>query len=510
MERKKNMNQFIDEHSVSPDHYCKEKKFSSIKFKSEKSGLVQCYHHFKVEPNQTRKGTALLIHGYSCHTLAEYMNIVEKKETEFNEINVSENDCTQNNDPFNKSQFATSYNGSYIQYFNKKGYDVISLDLEGHGFSQGLKCNTENLDNNCFNIIQMLKIELLKHSGDKNSELQNFQLSSYCWNDENPTNYELKYEEKGKIDKENEFFLYSSKIHKVNVKDTTNNLKMKTCTHCSDSECCFKDTFGEKIIICGISMGGAIALRLAELIGQTCQEDNLDGFKDKSIVKCLRSRIVCIVLLSPMLSLESVKKKTLNRFMLPLLSITSYLFPNLQVGSRTNNPVCDYISSFSKNDPLYYSRRTKALMCKTLLNYTDLVRDNLHHYPIDIPLLICHCVHDTLTDFQGSERTIHYFNQIIKEIQQCESNENNIVSEFVLWPITCKKMWHILTRETGFQDLLEKILEWVSKKESSHENKCKNIKRSGKNLNSELIFKSLRNKTFFKQNLNNKDIQVTS
>ncbi|CAD98449.1 hypothetical protein [Cryptosporidium parvum Iowa II] len=506
------MNQFIDEYSVSPDHYCKEKKFSSTRFQSEKSGLMQCYHYFKVEPNQTRKGTALLIHGYSCHTLSEYMNIVENKDLEYNETDISKNHCTRNknndnNTPFNKSQFVTTYNGSYIEYFNKKGYDVISLDLEGHGFSQGSKCNTENLDNNCFNIIQMLKIELLKHSGDKNNELKNFQVSSHSWNNEITTNYDIKYEEKGKSDKENEFFLYSSKIHKVNVKDTINNLRTKICIHCSDTGCCFKDTFGEKIIICGISMGGAIALRLAEYIGQICQEDNLDGFQDKSIVKCLRSRLVCIVLLSPMLSLESIKKKTINKIMLPLLPIASYLFPNLQIGSRINNPVCEYITSFSKCDPLYYSKRVKALMCKSLLNYTDAVRDNLNYYPIDVPLLICHCVHDILTDFEGSESTISYFNQSINQIQQFESTESNIESEFVLWPITCKKMSHILTREIGFQDLIEKILEWVSKKESLHESKCKSLRRSEKN--SEPLFKSIKNKPFLRQNLN-KNIQVSN
>lgn len=501
------MNHFIDEHFVSPEHYCKEKKFSSIKFQSEKSGLIQCYHYFKVEPNQIRKGTALLIHGYSSHTLSEYMNIVENESSEFNEMKDPENESNKNN-PFNKSQFITSYNGSYIEYFNKKGYDVISLDLEGHGFSQGLKCNTENLNNNCFNIIQMLKIELLKQSGDKNNDLEKYQVSSYIWNHKDQTNSDLKYDEKGRNDKENEFFLYSSKIHKV--KDTTNHFKAKLCIHCSELECNFKNTFGEKIIICGISMGGAIALRLSELIGQTCQEDNQDGFPDKSIVKCLRSRMVCTILLSPMLSLESIKKKALNRIMLPLLPITSYLFPNLQVGSRTHNPVCDHISSFSKYDPLYYNKRVKALMCKSLLNLTDAIRNNLHYYPVDVPLLICHCVHDTMTDFEGSEKTIDYFNQFIKEIH-LESTENNISSEFVLWPITCKKMWHVLTRESGSQDLIEKILTWVSKKESLHEKKCKSMKKYEKNTNNiEPFFRSLKNKSLFKHNLNNQDIQVSN
>ncbi|OII73327.1 uncharacterized protein cubi_02539 [Cryptosporidium ubiquitum] len=502
------MNHFIDEYFISPDHYCKEKKFSSVRFQSEKSGLIQCYHYFKVEPNQTRKGTALLIHGYSSHTLSEYMNIVENKDFELNEIKDSQSE-NKKNDPFYKSQFITSYNGSYIEYFNKKGYDVISLDLEGHGFSQGLKCNTENLNNNCFNIIQMLKIELLKHSGDQKNDLEKYQVSSYIWNNENQTNYDLKHDAKGKNDKENEFFLYSSKIHKVNLKDTTNYLKAKKCIHCSELECYFKDTFGEKIILCGISMGGAIALRLSELIGQTCEDDQ-NGFPDKSIVKCLRSRMVCTVLLSPMLSLESVKKKALNRIMLPLLPITSYLFPNLQVGSRTHNPVCGHISSFSKYDPLYYNKRVKALMCKSLLNLTDIIRDNLHYYPMDVPLLICHCVHDTMTDFEGSEKTIGYFNQIIKDINHCESNEINTLAEFALWPITCKKMWHVLTRESGFQDLLEKILIWISKKESSHEKKCKSMKRYDKNSNIEPFFRSLKNKSLFKHNLNNNDIQVSN
>lgn len=477
------MDHFIGEHSVSPGHYCREKKFSSVKFQSERSGLVQCYHHFGVEPGQTRKGTALLIHGYSSHTLAEYLNIVESE----GDL-LEDGDVGEERSPFQESQFVTSYNGSYIEYFNKRGYDVISLDLEGHGFSQGLRCNTEDLDNNCYNIIQMLRIELLRSSG-KSSDLEGYQVACYTWNEDShhqagedgagDSSPALKREGKGKANKENEFFLYSSMIHKVNLKDALSHSKTRVCVHCSELDCCFKETFGEKFIVCGISMGGAIALRFGEMVGQaSCGEEALP---DKSLIRCLRSRMVCTVLLSPMLSLESVKKKTLNRLMLPLLSITSYLFPNLQVGSRVHNPVCDHISSFSKYDPLYYSKRVKALMCKSLLNLTDVIKDNLHHYPIEVPLLICHCVHDTMTDFEGSERTIGYFTQIMKEIHQCDSAEhNNIVSEFVLWPITCKNMWHVLTRESGFQDLLEKILEWVSKKEASHEKKCRDLRRTRK------------------------------
>lgn len=478
------MDHFIGEHSVSPGHYCREKKFTSIKFQSERNGLIQCYHRFRVEPGQPRKGTALLIHGYSSHTLAEYLNIVE-----------SEDGNRGGRSPFQESQFVTSYNGSYIEYFNKRGYDVISLDLEGHGFSQGLKCNTEDLDNNCYNIIQMLRIELLRNS-DKKGDLEEHRVTCFTWNDDSqhqaaddgdadnsrrqrpPPSPPLKYEEKSKANKENEFFLYSSTIHKVNLKDTLSSSMARTCTHCSELECCFKETFGEKFMVCGISMGGAIALRFGEIVGQTsCGEAVLP---DKSVIKCLRSRMVCTVLLSPMLSLESVKRKALNRIMLPLLSITSYLFPNLQVGSRVHNPVCDHISSFSKHDPLYYSKRVKALMCKSLLDLTDVIQDNLHHYPIEVPLLICHCVHDTMTDFEGSERTISYFTQIMKEIYQHDSADHNVVSEFVLWPITCKNMWHVLTREPGFQDLLEKILEWVSKKEACHEKKCRDLKKTRK------------------------------
>ncbi|KAJ1608314.1 hypothetical protein OJ253_1996 [Cryptosporidium canis] len=498
--------QFVDEHSVSPSDYCKSKEFSSTKFKSETSGLVQCYHHFKVEPSQSRKGTAIFVHGYSSHTLAEYLNIVENQDSRQSQEAGLES-CHAVSNPFHESKFVTSYGGSYIEYFNKKGYDVISLDLEGHGFSQGLKCNTEDLDNNCYNIIQMLKTELLKNSSNKNG-LEKHQVRSFTWNKKSTEDSRSKSDEKSKNDKENEFFLYSSKIHKVNLKDTPGSSRAKACTHCSELECRFKETFGEKVIVCGISMGGAIALRLAELIGQTCETESSQGFSDKAFIKCLRSRMVCTVLLSPMLSLESVKKKTLNRILLPLLSIASYLFPNLQVGTRVHNPVCDHISSFSKYDPLYYSKRVKALMCRSLLNLTDTIRDNLHHYPIEVPLLICHCVHDTMTDFEGSERTIGYFTQILQEARQCEPNESHLISEFVLWPITCENMWHVLTRESGFQDLLVKILDWVSKKEASHERRHRSMKRSAKSpVSLEPFLRSPKSGTTL---LSNRDIQVPS
>ncbi|KAF7456055.1 putative lysophospholipase [Cryptosporidium felis] len=493
------MEEFIREHSISPNSYCKEKKFTSTKFVSEKNGLRHCYHLFEVEPKSKRKGTTILIHGYSSHTLAEYMNVVKNEKLNFNNRQKKEtkgkrmheaffsSELKKGENPFDSSQFVTSYRGSYIEYFNNKGYDVISLDLEGHGFSQGLKCNTEDLENNCYNIIQMLRIQMMKNTNQK--EVENYQVSTYTWNScerDSETGVTT-------VNKENSNW---QSYLKTTTQKEIGNYSTKKCAHCSGMDCRFRDTFGDKILVCGISMGGAIAFRFGELIGETCEREQ-GGFSDKFFVKCLRSRMVCIVLLSPMLSLESVKKKPLNRLLLPLLPITSYLFPNLQVGSKAHNPASDHISSFSKNDPLYYGKRVKALMCRSLLNLTETIKDNLKFYPLDIPLLICHCVHDSMTDFEGSEMTIESLNRTLNKIKEEERNVVYSTSEFILWPITSNSMWHVLTRETGFQELLEKILNWVSNKEISHEKKCKDLNKVERNSDIfQPLFKSLNNQMF--------------
>ncbi|KAK6590660.1 hypothetical protein RS030_142234 [Cryptosporidium xiaoi] len=488
------MEDFIKEYSVAPNQYCREKEFSTTGFKSRKTNIKHHYHLFRTDHSKERKGTAVLVHGYSSHTLGEYLNIVENKEFNYihNNYYYYYNDKNIIENPLLKSKYITTYTGSYIEYFNSNGYDVISLDLEGHGFSKGKKCNTDNLDNNCYNIIQMLEVEISKYKPNKRDYLNKYNISVYNWN--------CKVNGGGKIlngnkqysvesdEKENSYGVTNMFKYKY-VNNQLINRKKTACIHCDSNECVFKNVFGDKLVICGISMGGATALRLVELIGQIIKEDKQEYLQ---LIKCIKSRIICTILLSPMLSLESIKKKPLNRFLLMFLSITSYLFPDLQVGERIKNPSCDYLSLFSKNDPLYYSKRAKALMCKSLFSFMDIIRKDISFYPADIPLLICHCVHDSLTDFDGSKQTIELLNKEFSDIN------SNVDPEFTLWPITSKKMWHVLTREVGFQDLLLRILDWVSKKEIQHDKKCKKINKIEKTSpKNQQIFISFKKKLFF-------------
>ncbi|KAH8740539.1 hypothetical protein FG386_002121 [Cryptosporidium ryanae] len=491
------MEDFIREYSVSPNQYCREKEFTTTGFTSRNTHIKHYYHRFRSNSSKGKKGTAILIHGYSSHTLGEYLNVVENQKCSRindNKYYYSSESGKEIENPLLKSKYITTYDGSYIEYFNNNGYDVISLDLEGHGFSKGKKCNTENLDNNCYSIIQMLEVEISKYKPNGKYYLDKYNVSVYNWNskisEEKGSNGDKQYSIESD-EKENLYNKGNLFEHKV---DNNNSISRKkgACIHCGSNECVFKSVFGDKLVVCGISMGGATAFRLIELIGQMIEENKQEYLK---LIHCIKPRIICTILLSPMLSLESIKKKPLNRFLLMFLSIASYLFPDLQVGEKIKNPSCDYLSLFSKNDPLCYSKRVKALMCKSLLGFTDTIRKDINYYPADIPLLICHCIHDSLTDFEGSKRTIELLNDKFGDTQ-LESNTN---PEFTLWPITSKKMWHALTREVGFQDLLLRILDWVSKKEIQYEKRYKQINKIEKTPStSQQIFISFKKNYFQK------------
>ncbi|EEA08323.1 uncharacterized protein CMU_020670 [Cryptosporidium muris RN66] len=477
------MEEFIAGNLVLPFYYCSDRIFTSCIFTSDRGGgLRLCYHTFKTNNLQERKGTAILSHGYSSHSLAEFLNLElnnKEKDSEnsqikkINSINNEKNKQKQIKDdlsmnkislpinPLNNCKYATTYKNSYIEQLNLNGYDVIMLDIEGHGFSQGVRYNIENLDNCSYSIIQMLQMEIIRYNNlDSNLEstsenYDKFDIVSFTWNtNTNDTNNLYKGE-------------YISNLTNMTNSKNYIPLNNRICCHCNSRNCLIERTFGEEFILCGISMGGALVLRIFEIIGETLGESS------SSFLSCFSSRICCGILLSPMLSLEKVQKKFSNRLLLPLLPLASYFLPNLQVGSHNSNPVCEHIFSFSRDDPLTYNKRVKALMCRTLLEFVKLVKAKLCFYPLHIPLLICHCVHDSLTDFDGSRNTINTLQSMYKEYTDENFSNNRGLSmndikiqksNFALWPITSNNMWHVLTREVGYFDLLQDILSWITSK----------------------------------------------
>ena len=185
------------------------------------------------------------------------------------------------------------------------------------------------------------------------------------------------------------------------------------------------------IFLMGISFGGALVARVLQLMNSS--QDflptlNLSG----------------AILLAPALSLYTVVNHCLHPTLQYLPKLCSRLFPDFKVISKIRNPRYNYINQFNDNDPLTYKQRLAVRPAAELVLATATLQSNVGKTPSFVPLLICHSVYDTLCNPEGSKR---FFNACSSEDKQ-------------LWLIY--GMWHMLTKEPGYDELCERLIEWCN------------------------------------------------
>uniref|UniRef100_A0A0G4FYK9 Serine aminopeptidase S33 domain-containing protein n=1 Tax=Chromera velia CCMP2878 TaxID=1169474 RepID=A0A0G4FYK9_9ALVE len=134
------------------------------------------------------------------------------------------------------------------------------------------------------------------------------------------------------------------------------------------------------IFVMGLSMGGCVAALLAER-----DLPDLSG----------------TILLAPMLALEEVKKKPVNKILLPISSMISALTPNLAVaaGKEPNLQFPDLEAEVEK-DPLFYNGLVRARVARECLRVVDVVQQAAPK--LTKPLIIFHAKSDTQCEPDGS------------------------------------------------------------------------------------------------------------
>ncbi|SBS95397.1 lysophospholipase, putative [Plasmodium malariae] len=320
-------------------------------------------------------GIIILIHGLNSHARFAFLR---------HNVDIVNNDKAVLRD----EQNYYVYKDSWIEHFNKSGYSVYGIDLQGHGKSDGwrdLKVNIKSYDDLVYDVIE-----------------------------------------------------YINKIQeKLSVADETDSVIS------GSSNICKRDALPTYII--GQSMGGNIALRTLQILGKS----KGDIIKKLNIRGCIS--------LSGMISIElmtaSPRSYKYSCFYLPFAKVISWCFPRFRILSKSRYTRFPYMNDILGMDKMRYKKGITSRFGHELLKAMKILDRDIRHIPKDIPILFIHSKDDTLCYYRG---VVSFFNRLTNDKKELHILEN---------------MEHMLSVEPGNENVLKKIMNWLSELSLSIMNK---------------------------------------
>ena len=143
-----------------------------------------------------------------------------------------------------------------------------------------------------------------------------------------------------------------------------------------------RESAGLAVFLEGVSLGGCLCTMVAAR-----RPELVDG----------------MVLIAPLVTMDEVKKKPMNKVLRPLVGVLAVCAPALAAGKKSPNPHAVTAAEF-QNDPLTYNGKVRARVAREVLNSEEGVVDRLRK--VRCPLLVLHSVADTLTSIDGSRMLI--------------------------------------------------------------------------------------------------------
>ncbi|CAI7722527.1 lysophospholipase, putative [Plasmodium vivax] len=410
------------------------------------------------------------------------------------------------------------YKDSWIEHFNKCGYSVYGIDLQGHGQSEGwgnLKVNVKQYDDLVYDVMQYIheihdkvssygdKSGDSSSSGDERCEevptVSNRNRGTFLSVKEAGEESEPSGKNKGKSssgkkcdksssDKKSDKSSNAKKIDKsssgkksdksliVQKSDKSSSSKKdyRSSTSQLSDDCSSKhsdgsssqisdksptkrktnkllsiaDAGGEMIFkkkkkkkalptyIIGQSMGGNIALRTLQLLGKSNDERN----KRLNIKGCIS--------LSGMISIElmaaSPRSYKYSCFYLPFFKLFSCFFPRYRLINNMRYIRYKYMNDVARFDKIRYKKGITSRFGYELLKAMKILDRDMIYIPKDIPILFIHSKDDTLCYYRG---VVSFFNRLKNDNKELHILEN---------------MEHMLTIEPGNENVLKKILTWLT------------------------------------------------
>ncbi|SCQ12747.1 lysophospholipase,putative [Plasmodium gaboni] len=323
-------------------------------------------------------GIIILVHGLYSHARLGFLK---------HNINIINNHEAVLNDSDNYY----IYKDSWIEEFNKNGYSVYGLDMQGHGESDGyndLKHHVNNFDDYVYDLLQYIM-------------LINSSLSIE--------------EEQNNIDKE----------------DDEQNINIRI----------------PPIYLIGFSMGGNIVLRALEILGKSKELQHVLNIKG------------CISL-SPMISvnrLGSIDSFQFNYFFKPLIKIASFLFRLMRLPfmDKIRLPNHSYVNDIYILDKIRFDKGMTFKLCYELIRGMQNLNDNINDIPEDIYLYFIHSMKDCVCYYEDS---VSFFDRLYNNNKELLSIDD---------------VDHVIPMEPGNEEVLKKIISWLS--EVQEKQKLKHI-----------------------------------
>ncbi|SBS89415.1 unspecified product [Plasmodium ovale curtisi] len=223
-------------------------------------------------------------------------------------------------------------------------------------------------------------------------------------------------------------------IHQINDKLNVINEEEDAVTVSFDDTVAKKDSL--PIYIIGQSMGGNIALRTLQILGKSKEEIN----RKLNIRGCIS--------LSGMISIEliaaSPRSYKYSCFYLPILRFISCCFPRFRFLSKMSYIRFRYMNDVRDFDKIRYKKGITSRFGYELLKAMKMLDKDMRHIPKDIPILFIHSKDDTLCYYRG---VVSFYNRLKNDNKQLHILEN---------------MEHMLTVEPGNENVLKKILKWLT------------------------------------------------
>ncbi|ETW36592.1 hypothetical protein PFTANZ_02716 [Plasmodium falciparum Tanzania (2000708)] len=297
-------------------------------------------------------GLIILIHGLTSHMRLAFLK---------HNVNIVSNNHAELIDADNYYL----YEGSWIEEFNKNGYSVYGIDLQGHGESDGydnLRLHVNNFDDYAGDVIEYIRRVNALITSEENVL------------DENTSDYDEKKKNRKKI----------------------------------------------PIYILGSSMGGNVVLRALEILG----ESNEDISK-LNIKGCIS--LSGMVSITKVGSIKSLKYRLYYLPGINFLSsICSTCRTSKGKVSFEKYPFIEDILSYDK---YRYKGHITNKLAYGIVKCIDTLDKNIRSYPSNIPVLFIHSKNDTICDYRDVESFFKELRNVNKELYALEDMDHDLIAE---------------------------------------------------------------------------------
>ncbi|KEG01402.1 lysophospholipase, putative [Plasmodium vinckei vinckei] len=375
-------------------------------------------------------GNILLIHGYKVNTQLTFMRTNLKTPTNNENLVINSNNCY-------------IYKDSWIENFNKNGYSVYALDLQGHGESQGWK-NVRG-DFSCFDDLVDDVLQYMNHIQDEiSNDNQTIDKShSIVTTKKKLPMYIIGYSMGGNIalrmlqvlrkEKEDRIKALNSNIYK------NSNIILDNSTNVNETENDMHNMNNAN----GYYSDNSCASSSATKNGVAIDSDKDEGFYD-----CLdKFNIKGCVSLSGMIRIKSKLdpgNKSFKYFYLPLATFLSFVLPHIAISSESRYKKSGYFANISKHNIFRNINGKKYKTMSKFIKATITLDYNINYIPKDIPLLFVHSKDDSICSYEWA---VSFYNKL-----NVNDKEFHVVDG----------MKHDTTTKPGNEEILKKIINWIS------------------------------------------------